>query len=140
MATKRPRSKQSDDQQQESQEQDRTQEATERREQVQDLQRQIVKAIQPVMDDLQRQITETVRQQLQGGGIAVEPDGAVAGEVGRLDAVGEKVRSSLEPVVNLLQRIWAWIREMVQKLGNKVAELIGELVSIVVQRAIKSAF
>jgi hypothetical protein len=100
-----------------------------------ELQKYIQDAIQPVMQNLQQQIADTVREQL----------GGQSGAVGSNGASDSSEQSSSEggifqPVVDLVERVWQWILDKVQALGDKVAELVGELISRIVQRAIKSAF
>lgn len=103
----------------------------------QELQQRIDEVIQPMIADLQQHISETVQQQMQQGG-AQQAEGNGEGETGP-GGVGERIQQAYEAVADILRRIWARIQEIAQTLEDKAAEAIGELVSIMVQRAIKSA-
>lgn len=79
-----------------------------------DMSQQIADAIQPVMDDLQKQITETVQQQVGGG--SGSSNGAIS--LDSLGGLGETLQSSLDSAVESLQPFFQWLMEKVQQLIN----------------------
>jgi uncharacterized protein YpuA (DUF1002 family) len=107
-------------------EQDQEQQATGTEEQggAGDMSQQINEAIQPVISNLQEQITQTVRQQLDEAGSSVSANGASSTlGLDSLGSVGEAFQSSLDGVVDQLQPFFQWVLEMLQKLWNWLTSL-----------------
>jgi hypothetical protein len=107
-------------------EQDQEQQAAGTEEQggTSDMSQQINEAIQPVIGNLQEQITQTVRQQLDeaGGGVSANGASSTLG-LDSLGSVGEALQSSLDGVVDQLQPFFQWVLEMLQKLWNWITSL-----------------
>jgi hypothetical protein len=80
---------------------------------------QIAEAIQPVMDDLQTQITDTVKEQL-GGGSSSSENGFSLDSLGNL---GETLQSTLDSAVEQLQPFFQWLLEKVQQLISWIVSL-----------------
>lgn len=104
------------------------------------LQSQLGEAMQPVISNLQQQLGQTVRQLAgqAGTGAGDEQPGSEAATAD--DSATDAAQSMWEQVAQTLRSIWEWIIEMARRFGNQVAEAIGNLVGLLVQRAIKSAF
>lgn len=109
-------------------------------ESLENLQSQLGEAMQPVMDNLQQQLGQTVRS-LAGQFGADAGSGESESESQESGAPGaESAQSLWQQVAQMLRSIWEWILQMARKFGDQVAEAIGNLVGLLVQRAIKSAY
>jgi hypothetical protein len=85
---------------------------------------QINEALQPIIGNLQEQITQTVRQQLEQTDTSVSANGAGALSLDNLGPIGETLQSSLQNVVEHLQPVFLWVVEMLKKLVNWVTGLL----------------
>jgi hypothetical protein len=85
-----------------------------------DMSQQIMEALQPIIGNLQEQITQSVQQQLGQAG----SDGAGALSLDNLP-IGDTLRSTLEAVIQRLQPIIEWILQLLQKLVSWVFEMFG---------------
>jgi hypothetical protein len=89
-----------------------------------DMSQQISNAIQPIIGDLQEQITKTVRQQLNQTGASVGANGTGALSLDSLGPLGETLQSSVEDLIDRLQPFYQWVIQMLQKLVNWVMSLV----------------
>jgi hypothetical protein len=85
-----------------------------------DMSQQLMEALQPIIGDLQEQITQTVQQQFG----QASSDGAGALSLDNLP-VGDTLRSTLEAVIEQLHPIIQWVLQIVQKLVSWIMGLFG---------------
>ena len=83
-----------------------------------DMNQQITEAIQPVMEDLQNQITNTVQEQLGGGS-----SGSSLPGLDSLGDLGETLQTSLNEAMEQLKPFFQWLMEKVQQLISWVVSL-----------------
>lgn len=109
---------------------------------IRNLQAQLNESIQPVIQNLQQQIVNTVQRRMsQQESTGQSANGASSAPgLDSLGQFGEYIQQAIDYVMEIIRRVMAWLRQQLEALGDKVAEAIGSLAGQIVQRAVRSAF
>lgn len=98
------------------------------------LQRQIVQAIQPILNDFQQQVSTSVAQEIARA--EQSSSGTKSGERAGASGGGQE---PLQKVTDTASTIYAWIREMFQRLVEFVRTTLRDLVADASKKAIRAA-